>query len=125
MLTLYEKESVSEAWLGYGVEEARFEMGAEEFAVKVKTVLVRSTSVAEVVRWMSSETVGENRSSEMTLESSLLSICSSCSLLLTTRAWTSPFNKIVDLRFLMSLLLKSASLRGHHSFRSSFWIALS
>ena len=58
VLTLCKIESVSEVWLEYGVEEAGFEMEAEGFAVKGTVILVRSTSVAEVVGWVSSEDVG-------------------------------------------------------------------
>ena len=42
--------------------------------IKGTVVLVRSISVAEVVGWVSSETVGEDRANEMALESTLLSI---------------------------------------------------
>ena len=63
-LTLCEIESVSEARLEYGMEEAGFEMGAEGFAVKGKVVLVTSTSVTGRVL---SETVGEDRASGMSL----------------------------------------------------------
>ena len=52
-------------------------MGGERFAVKGRVVLVRSTSMVEV-GWVSSETVGEDRASVMSLESSLLSIDASC-----------------------------------------------
>ena len=45
---------MGETWLEYGMEEAGFEIGAERFAVKGTVVLIRSTSVAEVVGWVSS-----------------------------------------------------------------------
>ena len=46
-------------------------MGAEGFTVKGRVVLKRPTSVAEVVGWISSETVGEDRGSETSLACSL------------------------------------------------------
>ena len=39
--------------------------GTEGFAIKSTVVLVRSTSVAKVVGWVSSETVEVDRASEM------------------------------------------------------------
>ena len=68
VLTLCEIESVSEAWLEYGVEETGFGMEAERFSVKGTVVLVRSTSVAEVVGWVSIKSVWEDRANEMSLE---------------------------------------------------------
>ena len=49
-------------------------MGAEGFADKGTVVLAISNLVAKVVGWVSSDTVGEDRGNEMSLESSLLSI---------------------------------------------------
>ena len=77
--------------------EAGFEMGAVKFTIKDAVVLVRPTSVAEVVGRVYSETVGEDRTSEASLECSLWSTDYSCSMLLTTRAWTLSFSRIVDL----------------------------
>ena len=94
MLILCEIESVSEVWLEYGVEEAGFEMGAEEFAVKGKVVLARSAAVAEVVGRLSSETLEEDKASEISLGSTILSIDSTCSLL-SAWVWTLPFSRTV------------------------------
>ena len=52
--------------IGWRKQSLKWEQkGTEGFAIKSKVVLVRSTSVAEVVGWMSSETVEVDRASEM------------------------------------------------------------
>ena len=58
-------------------------MGAVEFSVMGTVLLKRPTSVAEVVGWVSSETVGEDTASETSFDCSR-STGSYCSMLLTT-----------------------------------------
>ena len=89
-------------------------MAAVEFTVKGTVVLVRQTLVTEVVGWVSSERVWEDRASETSLECSLRTTGSSCSILLTT----------LDLRILITPLRKPAAMKVH-IFRSRFRITLS
>ena len=56
-------------------------------------MLKRHTLVAEVVGWVSSETVGKDSAGETSLDCLLWSQA----LLVTTRAWTLPFSRIVNL----------------------------
>ena len=111
---------MSETQIEYGVDRQGL-----KFFVKVSVVVVRSTSLGEVVGRVSSEILGEDRASMTSLESSLWSTGSSCSMLLTTQAWTFPFSRCVDLQILICFLLKPATMSVHISFGSRFLIALS
>ena len=63
-------------------------MRAVEFTIKGTVVLVRPTSVAEVVGWVSLERVGDDRASETFLECALWCRVSWCSMLLIAWPWT-------------------------------------